>query len=198
MAQKKPTSPTTKAQKKPGKPKKPTKATAPKSPAGKRPGGRPTAYKKEYDEQAFQHCLLGATDKELTRLFNISESTLNKWKRDHPEFSECISSGKENADARVASALYSRAIGFTKEGCEKVFQFKGDIVRAEVKEYYPPDVSSGIFWLKNRQPGLWRDRQAVAHENPDGTPLFSGFGFAFLPLLDSDTQDDSRSEQRQD
>ncbi|MDR1416604.1 MAG: hypothetical protein LBJ57_04200 [Prevotellaceae bacterium] len=52
MAQKKPTSPTTKAQKKPGKPKKHTKATALKSPAGKHPGGRPTAYKKEYEKQA--------------------------------------------------------------------------------------------------------------------------------------------------
>ncbi|MDR1416928.1 MAG: hypothetical protein LBJ57_05875, partial [Prevotellaceae bacterium] len=140
--------------------------TAPKSLAGKHPGGRPTAYKKEYADQAFRHCLLGATDKSLAELFNISESTLNKWKHEHLEFSECILRGKESADARVASALYSRAIGFTKEGCEKVFQFKGEVVRTEVKEYYPPDVSSGIFWLKNRQPGLWRDRQAVAHENP--------------------------------
>lgn len=163
---------------------KPTKATpAPKPATGKHAGGRPTAYRQEYCDMAFQHCLLGSTDKSLAKLFNISESTLNKWKLDHPEFSECIRKGKTEADARVASALFSRATGFVKKGCEKLFNYQGNVVRAEFKEYYPPDPTSIMFWLKNRQPDKWRDKQTTALENPDGTPLFGSFGFLpFHPL----------------
>jgi hypothetical protein len=180
MAKKRTQQPTKKAaaKKKPEKPtKKANQIPAHKPATGKHPGGRPSVYRAELCNQAFQHCLLGATDNDLSRLFNISVSTLNKWKLDHPEFSECIKRGKEDADARVAGALYSRAIGFTKDGCEKVFQHKGEIIRATVKEYYPPDVGAGEFWLKKRHPSKWGDRQTVTLENPDGTGLFNGFGF---------------------
>ena len=28
----------------------------------------------------------------------------------------------------------------------------------EVDKHYPPDSTAAIFWLKNRQPKVWRDR----------------------------------------
>ncbi|MDR2652638.1 MAG: helix-turn-helix domain-containing protein [Prevotellaceae bacterium] len=143
--------------------KKPTKKT-----------GRPTPYKEEYSKQVLKLCLLGATDKDIAAFFNVAKSTINKWKREYPEFSDSIKRGKEQADTQVASSLFSRAIGFVKEDCEKVFQYKGEIVRAVVKEYFPPDTTAIIFWLKNRQPQLWRDKQTQVIENPDGTPLFAG------------------------
>ena len=37
--------------------------------------------------------------------------------------------------------------------------------RAEIVEHYPPDTTACIFWLKNRQPGRWRDRVDVQHED---------------------------------
>lgn len=36
--------------------------------------GRPTKYKKEYDDQAFKLCLLGATDKEIADFFEVNRS----------------------------------------------------------------------------------------------------------------------------
>lgn len=45
---------------------------------------------KEYANQALKLCLLGATDKELADFFSVSEQTLNKWKKDYPEFLESL------------------------------------------------------------------------------------------------------------
>jgi hypothetical protein len=36
-------------------------------------------------------------------------------------------------------------------------------VYAPYIEHVPPDVTAGIFWLKNRDPGHWRDVQNVTH-----------------------------------
>lgn len=73
---------------------------------------RPTKYQEAYAEQARKLCLLGYTDAELADFFEVSESTINKWKLDYPEFSESIKKGKAVADAEVSDRLYQRAMGF--------------------------------------------------------------------------------------
>jgi transcriptional regulator with XRE-family HTH domain len=123
---------------------------------------------------AMQHCLLGATNKDLAALFGVAVSTISKWMKDFPKFSDAIKKGKEEADIRVASALFKRATGFVKDDCEKVFQNKGDVIHANVREYFPPETAAAIFWLKNRQPAKWREKQTQVLENPDGTPLSGG------------------------
>lgn len=119
-------------------------------------GGRPSSFKPEFVEQARQLAALGATDREVAQFFKVAESTLNLWKHTHPEFSESLKVGKSSADERVEQSLYRRAVGYTYDS-EKVFQFQGDIVRAETTEHVPPDTTAGIFWLKNRKPEEWRD-----------------------------------------
>ncbi|MCV5625819.1 hypothetical protein OFN31_29725, partial [Escherichia coli] len=47
-------------------------------------------YQEAYAEQARKLCLLGYTDAELADFFEVSESTINKWKLDYPKFSESI------------------------------------------------------------------------------------------------------------
>jgi hypothetical protein len=41
---------------------------------------------------------------------------------------------------------------------------RAEPVFAEYVEHVPPDVTAGIFWLKNRDPERWRDVQNVTHE----------------------------------
>jgi hypothetical protein len=36
-------------------------------------------------------------------------------------------------------------------------------VYAKYIEHVPPDVTAGIFWMKNRDPEHWRDVQNVTH-----------------------------------
>jgi hypothetical protein len=39
-----------------------------------------------------------------------------------------------------------------------VSQYEGRITITPLKKHYPPDTTACIFWLKNRQPQQWRDK----------------------------------------
>lgn len=122
--------------------------------------GRPTKYKPEYCELAYNYCLLGATDAKLAEFFDVSEQTINTWKHEHPDFLESLKKGKEQADAAVAQSLYKRAIGYEHESV-KIFNDQGAALIVPYVEKYPPETTAAIFWLKNRQPAMWRDKQEV-------------------------------------
>ena len=111
-------------------------------------GGRPSSYKPEYAQKAFKLALLGCTDAQIAGVFDVSETTVNNWKLQHPEFFESLKSGREDADGEIAHSLYSRAKGYaTEDG-----------------KFVPPDTTACIFWLKNRQSMRWRDKQEVQTE----------------------------------
>ncbi|AUR97437.1 hypothetical protein NVP1239O_01, partial [Vibrio phage 1.239.O._10N.261.52.F6] len=130
--------------------------------------GRPTKYKEEFAKQAEKICLLGATDDFLADYFEVDVSTINKWKLAHKEFYESIKRGKSDADLKVAESLYGRAVGYSHPE-EKIFNNQGEIVRADTVKHYAPDPTAAIFWLKNRQPKQWRDKQDIDHSSSDGT-----------------------------
>ena len=135
--------------------------TEKKNLAEKKKRGRKSEYRIEYADQALKLCLLGATDKELSEFFSVSEQTLNKWKKDYPEFLESLKKGKNIADANVASRLYNRVIGYNCKAT-KFATSNGKITDSkEFIEHYPPDTTAAIFWLKNRQPEKWRDKKEV-------------------------------------
>lgn len=131
---------------------------------------RPTKYKKEFAEQARKLCLLGATDKSLAEFFEVTESTINKWKLEHNEFSESIKKGKEIADAEVASKLFHRATGYEHKE-DDIRAVNGEIVITPTVKHYAPDTTAAIFWLKNRQKDNWRDKQDHEHTGKDGGPI---------------------------
>ena len=124
---------------------------------------RPTDYRQEYAEQARKLCLLGFTDKQLAVFFGVNESTINRWKQKYPEFCKSIKSGKVVADAQVVDSLYNRALGMEVEEVE-VRGDGDDEIKRVIKKYIPPDTTAQIFWLKNRQPELWREKSTVANE----------------------------------
>jgi hypothetical protein len=90
--------------------------------------------------------------------------TLNHWKDAHPEFLHSLKQGKEVADAQVEKSLYERALGYSHPEV-KVFNNAGEIITYEVTKHYPPDPTSMIFWLKNRRPEQWRDKQEHDHNH---------------------------------
>ncbi len=121
--------------------------------------GRPTRYKKEYAELAYNYCLLGATDKQLADFFEVTDRTIDRWKKSHPEFCLSLKRGKVVADAEVAESLFKRAKGY-EQGEDKIFLHEGQPVIVPTTKHYSPDPTSMIFWLKNRQPELWRANPA--------------------------------------
>ena len=122
--------------------------------------GRPTKYKEEYDIKAEKLCKLGATDKELSDFFEVSESTINEWKIVYPSFSESIKKGKTLADSNVAESLYQRALGYSHEDTD-IRVVDKELVETPIIKHYPPDSTAAIFWLKNRRSKDWRDKQEI-------------------------------------
>ena len=121
---------------------------------------RPSKYKPEFAAQAAKLCALGATDAQLADFFEVAVSTVSLWKVEHKEFSEAIKVPKAEADERVEQSLFRRAMGYEHDEVDiKVVQ--GQIVKTDIRKYYPPDTTAAIFWLKNRKPGEWRDKQDV-------------------------------------
>lgn len=134
--------------------------------------GRKTLYKSEFAEQAYKLTLLGATDAELADFFGVSEQSINTWKKRHKDFLESIKRGKGLADANVADRLYQRALGFEHDSVE-IKVVDGTIAEVPVRKVYPPDATSAIFWLKNRQPDKWRDKTTTELTGKDGKDLFA-------------------------
>ena len=133
-------------------------------------GGRPTKYRPEYVEQARKLCLLGATDQEIADFFEVEVRTIYRWKGEHDEFCQSLKAGKEEADNRVERSLYQQAIGYEQDEV-KIFM----PAQAEAPVYAPyrakiaPNVTAGIFWLKNRRKEQWRDR--IDHANDPDNPF---------------------------
>lgn len=142
---------------------------------------RPTAYKSEYVEQVFRYALLGATKLRMAELIGVTEKTFDNWGKKHPEFFRAIKEGRDDADAKVSDSLYHRALGYEYDEqvpikIKKVMYEQGkrvseveSVVMKTVHRVVPPDNTSMIFWLKNRQKEKWRDRQEVT--GADGGPI---------------------------
>ena len=75
----------------------------------------------------------GLTDEQIAKNMGIGTTTLYRWKEEHREIREVLKETKEVADRNVENALYEAAL-------------KGNI-------------TAQIFWLKNRKPKDWREKQ---------------------------------------
>ncbi|MCD1124821.1 hypothetical protein LPW36_02020 [Jinshanibacter sp. LJY008] len=84
----------------------------------------------------------GLTDEQIALALGISISTITRRKKDNDEFCAAIKKGKALGIATVANALFKNAT----EG----------------------NTTAQIFFLKNRDPNNWNDRQQVEHTGKDG------------------------------
>lgn len=145
--------------------------TAKKKPEDLKPRGRKTDFKQEYVDKAYKLSLLGATDIEMSDFFGVSEQTLNTWKKQHPEFLESLKAGKKDADAKVAERLFTRAIGYDYNEVSTEKKGRKVIKTRTTKKQVAPDPTAAIFWLKNRQPELWREKVFNEMTGKNGEPL---------------------------
>lgn len=135
---------------------------------------RPTAYRDEYARQAYHLALLGATDVDLAAAFDVDVSTVERWKNRHAAFRGALKKGKAQADANVAKSLYRRALGYSHKAVKIVADARtGAEHIVDYVERYPPDTVAAIFWLKNRRPDLWRDKQSHEITAPQGTGVLA-------------------------
>ncbi len=126
--------------------------------------GRPSKYKEEYNHQAYIVCKeSGFIDTLLAKLFKTTKQTINAWKKQHPKFLDSIKKGKDEHDTGlVENSLLQRATGYEHPE-DKIFLNgkTGKAVIVPTIKRYPPDATSLIFWLKNRNPDRWRDKREI-------------------------------------
>jgi hypothetical protein len=96
--------------------------------------------------------------------FGIVDRTFENWLAEYPELAAAVNSARESLDSRVERSLAKRAIGF-KGKAVKIFRDNktGEIVNAPYTEHYPPDTEAAKFWLTNRRPDRWRNKQEIEH-----------------------------------
>lgn len=87
----------------------------------------------------------GLTDEQIAHNMGIATSTLYDWKKKYSEISEALKKGKEVVDIEVENALLKSAL----EG----------------------NITAQIFWLKNRKPNRWREKQSIEHTGEASTKL---------------------------
>lgn len=124
-------------------------------------GGHPTDFKPAYVEQARKLAAWGHIDREIAEFFGCDERTFRRWKIANPEFAAALKVGKSVPDDRVERCLYNRAVGYTFESEELFVDRHGDEHRMPTLKHVAPDTTAQIFWLKNRRPDEWRDRQQI-------------------------------------
>ena len=123
---------------------------------------RPTKYKKEFAEQARKLCAKGFTDKEMADFFEVDESTFTRWKQAHEELRTSIKEAKEDFDTKtVEDTLLKRALGYEATESKIEQQEGAPAKKTMTKKHIPPSDTALIFWLKNRNPAKWRDKQEV-------------------------------------
>lgn len=103
----------------------------------------------------------GLTDEQIANNIGISVSCLNNWKNKYVEILESLKRGKEVVDRQVENALLKRALGYeytetTREYIPELNEMK---TTKKVTKQVAPDTTAQIFWLKNRKPDKWRDKQ---------------------------------------
>lgn len=121
--------------------------------------GRPDEFRPEYVKLAAALARVGSTDREIAENLGINQSTLYRWAAKQPKFAKAIKTGKIAADNRVVQSLYRRATGYSFDSVKIQMDKDGCFHEHPYVEHVPPDTTACIFWLKNRDPDKWRDRQ---------------------------------------
>jgi hypothetical protein len=107
----------------------------------------------------------GMTDNQVAVIVGVSTRTVERWKYEDEEFRRAIKEATANFDSNVEKSLLQRAMGYSHSAVKINVTKEGDVIETEYTEHYPPDPTSMIFWLKNRQPKQWREKQEIEHKS---------------------------------
>lgn len=121
----------------------------------------------------------GLTNEQISKNIGINPDTLYTWINKFPEISDTLKKGKEVVDRMVENALLKRALGYKYD--ETTYEQSTDpetgmsrlVTTKVVTKEVAPDVTAQIFWLKNRKPEEWRDKQNIEHTGETGVRIIN-------------------------
>lgn len=102
----------------------------------------------------------GLTDADICKNLDVGKDAFIDYKKQYPELSDALKRGKEEIDIMVENAMLKAALGYdyTEEELNKI---TGEPI--ELRKVAHPNTTALIFWLKNRKPKQWRDKQELEH-----------------------------------
>lgn len=109
----------------------------------------------------------GLTNEQIAQNIGISEHTLYEWVKKYPQFAQTLKKTKDIVDKEVENALYKSAMGYDYEEITEQRRYNKDtgkyemVVTERKVKHQPPNTASIIFWLKNRKPDIWKDKQEI-------------------------------------
>lgn len=106
----------------------------------------------------------GATELEIAKALGIGYSTLKKYKAENDQLNGILSMNRIVADESALGAFYRRVTGttVTEEVQERI---DGKLVTIKkTTKVIPPDVQAGQFWLTNRMPDEFKNKQEIKAE----------------------------------
>ena len=127
------------------------------------PSDGPGKYRPKYAELAYKLAQLGIPHKQIAEILEISESTFYEWQGRHAGFKTALKAGMALADANVANSVYRGAVGYSHHH-EEIKVIGEEVVRVPTMKHYPPNAHLATFWLKNRQPELWKEKVEIVEK----------------------------------
>lgn len=115
--------------------------------------GRPTKFNLKLARKIFFLTEKGLTDAEIAQVVDVSQVTMDKWKKSESYFMS-LKKSKEYVDNQVKSSLLKRATGYEYD--EEFATKDGPVI---CKRMMHPDVTACLAWLNNRRPHEWRARR---------------------------------------
>jgi hypothetical protein len=119
----------------------------------------------------------GLIDEQIAKNLGVAYSTFKVYKSKYPAFSDALKKGKEVVDMEVENALLKRALGYRYEevthekGYDPVTGKNTLVITKVVTKEVHPETAAAIFWLKNRRPDKWRDKQEIEHNGNINNPM---------------------------
>ena len=131
--------------------------------------GRPSRYETDikphldFIQKAVE---AGATVEEIAKAFNISETTLYKYKSEKPELKQAFARGREKVVVEIKAALLKKALGFSFEERKQYITSDGENEKTHTEistRYCPPSETAAAMLLRNYSPD-WRDTDNTSAE----------------------------------
>lgn len=103
----------------------------------------------------------GGTMKEIASNLGVSYSGFRKYAKEHPELMGALVENRPAADRLAIGSFYKRVTGYEQKETVRERIDGKLVVTREVTRQIAPDVEAGKFWLSNRMPEQWKNRQTT-------------------------------------
>lgn len=127
-------------------------------------GGRPSKYHTHVEPKLLLISAWardGLTDADMCKNLDIGKDAFIEYKKTYLELSDALKRNKEEADIIIENELYEKAKGKVMLLNKVKVLNDGTLIPYQEETYIPGDTTAQIFWLKNRKPKAWRDRQEI-------------------------------------